>query len=245
MHLTTEMTPSARHGETDVEHALWLAAEPFRGAMPGPEFRELVLGVVLLKHICNTFKSHRACLDAAFRDPSSRQYFSTERERQLALTLARTYRDANGFFVPLHATWPRLEAAAADRPDRLGNLLDAAMAAVERENPELEGVFPRRCGVASLEARSFASLVRTVAALCDRHGRLGPMALAQLARNRASALRAGGREARTEAEPQRPSVHARASEVIADFDEKLSRFSAALAEVREQLRQRRAAAHHH
>lgn len=226
---------SSREGK-DFEKELWAAAERFRGEVPVPEFQELVLGLVLLRHVCRTFESHRSFLDAAVRNPTSNHYLPTERERQVALNKAHTYRSAGGFFVPLFATWQRIETAAVQRPDRLARLLDVAMGAVERENDEFNELLPKHYGTSGLDSNALSGLVRVVSELCDRQQPGGPMALAQLTRNFAGTFggaRAGGGQRNQE--PQ----GVKAGEVIARFDEKLSKFDTVLKELRDQLRHRK------
>lgn len=58
MHYPTNGNGASRKGEA-FDRALWTAVERFRGAVPPPEFHELVLGLVLFKNICRTFEAHR------------------------------------------------------------------------------------------------------------------------------------------------------------------------------------------
>ena len=51
------------------------------------------------------------------------------------------YRGENIFWVPPEARWPHLKAQA--RQPTIGQLVDDAMAAIERDNPVLKDVLPK------------------------------------------------------------------------------------------------------
>ena len=173
--------PRSNQGSKNFTRELRAATEPLRSEEPIPEFRELVLGLALLKCVCSTFEAHRKGLDAMFRDPKSRQYLPAERERQVALNTADTFRRTNGFFVPLFAAWRRIEATATERPERLGRLIEVAMTAVERENPELQGIFPASYA-GRVSDETLAALVRTISGLYEGLRSSDPAEMAQQAR---------------------------------------------------------------
>jgi len=67
------------------------------------------------------------------------------------------YRAQNVFWVPQEARWSSLQDNAK-QPD-IGQLVDDAMAAIERDNPRLEGVLPQIYGRPALDKRTLGELI--------------------------------------------------------------------------------------
>ena len=55
---------------------------------------------------------------------------------------ADEYRAENVFWVPKEARWAHLQGKA--KQATIGKLVDEAMVAIERDNPRLKGILPRR-----------------------------------------------------------------------------------------------------
>lgn len=110
------------------EARLWEAANALRGSMDAAEYKHVVLGLIFLKYISDAFEAHRAKLEA---------------ERPLGADPEDPdeYRAENIFWVPQEARWSNLQKNA--RQPNIGQLVDKAMEAVERENPSLKGVLPK------------------------------------------------------------------------------------------------------
>ena len=78
------------------EAKLWLAADKLRNNMDAAEYKHVVLGLIFLKYISDTFKEHRAKLlagegDYAGANPEDPDEFKAE----------------NVFWVPADARWSR------------------------------------------------------------------------------------------------------------------------------------------
>ncbi|MBN6743245.1 SAM-dependent DNA methyltransferase, partial [Acidithiobacillus sp. MC6.1] len=61
------------------------------------------------------------------------------------------------FWVPQDARWPALQAAA--KQTDIGTRIDAAMDAIERDNPRLKSVLPKGYARATLDQRRLGELV--------------------------------------------------------------------------------------
>lgn len=108
------------------EDKLWNAADKLRGTMDAAEYKHVVLGLIFLKYISDSFLEKYADLQAEeYADPEDRD----------------EYNATNVFWVPIEARWTTLQGRAKD--PKIGQLIDEAMAAIERDNTSLKGVLPR------------------------------------------------------------------------------------------------------
>ena len=114
--------------ELGLEQTLWQAADKLRNNMDAAEYKHVVLGLIFLKYISDAFEEHRTKLwaDAAQgADPEDPD----------------EYRAENVFWVPAGARWSLLRDKA--KQPTIGQVVDEAMAAIERDNPSLKGVLPK------------------------------------------------------------------------------------------------------
>src|SRR5688572_11083274 len=104
------------------EAKLWLAADKLRSNMDAAEYKHVVLGLIFLKYISDTFEEHRAKLVAGKGD-----YKGANPEDQ------DEYKAENIFWVPPAARWSTLQNSA--KQPTIGKVVDDAMVALERDNP--------------------------------------------------------------------------------------------------------------
>ncbi len=109
------------------EAELWAMAEEFRVSMEPAEYKHVVLGLIFLKYISDAFEERRAALAAEHGD-----VVAEDRDEYLA---------DNVLWVPSAARWAKLKAAA--RQPGIGETVDRAMDAIERQNPKLKDVLPK------------------------------------------------------------------------------------------------------
>jgi type I restriction enzyme M protein len=130
------------------EKRLWAAADALRGSMDAAEYKHVVLGLIFLKYISDSFEEQHAKLEA-------------ERTTQAADPEdPDEYRAANVFWVPREGRWPRLKDNAVQ--PAIGRLVDDAMEAVERDNPQLKGVLPKDYARPSLDKQRLGQLINLV-----------------------------------------------------------------------------------
>jgi type I restriction enzyme M protein len=141
--------------------ALFEAANKLRGSVESAEYKHLVLGLLFLKYISDSFTLRREQLDAALSDSSNELYTEDSAERQEVLEDRDEYIAENVFWVPEDARWEKL-LAAAQQPD-IARRVDAALDAIENENSRLRNVLPRIYSRAPLSAELMGSLVQTIA----------------------------------------------------------------------------------
>lgn len=108
------------------EDKLWKAADKMRGKLPATQYRQVLMGLLLLRYVSDAFdQRHRELV-------AEGEGFEEDRD---------AYEEKNIFFVPKEARWETI-AARAHKPDN-GATIDEAMRAIERENDSLKGVLPK------------------------------------------------------------------------------------------------------
>ncbi|MBP8963195.1 MAG: SAM-dependent DNA methyltransferase, partial [Opitutaceae bacterium] len=142
------------------EAKLWLAADKLRNAMDAAEYKHVVLGLIFLKHISDSFEEHHAKLSEGKGD-----YNGANPED------ADEYRAENIFWVPKEARWSHLQANA--KQPTIGKIVDDAMVAIERDNPRLKGVLPKDYARPALDKHRLGELIDLVGTigLGDRENR--------------------------------------------------------------------------
>lgn len=134
---TSSKAASTSAATVGYEAQLWQMADALRGSMDPAEYKHVVLGLLFLKHISDAFEEQRARLDA-------------ERAEGADPEDPDEYRAQSIFWVPPEARWAHLKAQA--RQATVGQLVDDAMAGIERDNPALKGVLPRDYARPALDA---------------------------------------------------------------------------------------------
>lgn len=128
------------------EAKLWLAADKLRNNMDAAEYKHVVLGLIFLKYISDSFEDHRAKLLAGEGDYAGAN--PEDKDEYLA---------ANIFWVPKEARWSHLQANA--KQPTIGKIVDDAMVAIERDNPRLKGVLPKDYARPALDKHRLGELI--------------------------------------------------------------------------------------
>jgi type I restriction enzyme M protein len=140
---TASPTSSANLG---FEAKLWLTADKLRNNMDAAEYKHVVLGLIFLKYISDSFEEHRAKLVAGKGD-----YAGASPEDK------DEYRAENVFWVPKEARWPHLQTNA--KQPTIGKSVDDAMVAIERDNPRLKGLLPKDYARPALDKHRLGELI--------------------------------------------------------------------------------------
>jgi len=135
-----------RKASLGYEKELWEAADLLRSNMDPAEYKHVVLGLLFLKYLSDAFEDRREDLRRLVADPESATYYvedPDEREEELEILLEERdeYKLAHVFWVPREARWEHLRDHA--KSEEIGKKIDAAMDAIEKENPSLKGVLPK------------------------------------------------------------------------------------------------------
>ena len=127
-------------------------ADKLRNNMDAAEYKHVVLGLIFLKYISDSFEEHRAKLLSGSGD-----YAGANPED------ADEYRAENVFWVPAEARWSHLQASA--KQPTIGKLVDDAMVAIERDNPRLKGVLPKDYARSALDKQRLGELIDLIATI--------------------------------------------------------------------------------
>ena len=148
----------------DFKAVLWASADKLRAQMDAAEYKHLVLGLIFLKYISDTFAAQQGKVLLMVSDPASDNYVGDDpADHQAALEDRDYYTQENVFWVPADARWESLRARAK-QPD-IGQLIDKALVAIENENLPLRGKLDKRFGAAQLEPGRLGELVDLISTI--------------------------------------------------------------------------------
>ncbi len=158
--------------QKSLEQRLWDAADALRGNQEPSEYKHVVLGLVFLKYISDRFEARRRDIEAALADPDSPDFIRNEARRQQFAEDRDEYRSHNVFWVPAEARWEAIQAKA--KLPEIGQIIDAAMDLIEKENASIRGVLPRNYGREGLDKDRLGQLVDLIGSIgfteSDDHG---------------------------------------------------------------------------
>ena len=150
----------------ELDDKLWKAADKLRANLDAANYKHVVLGLIFLKYVSDTFEERQRQLLEMFQTEDDdniyylpREDFDSDGDYQLALAdeleLLDYYREANVFWVPKAARWSTLKEKATLPTgsvlwaDEQGNdvklrsvswLIDNALEEIEKSNTKLKGV---------------------------------------------------------------------------------------------------------
>jgi type I restriction enzyme M protein len=145
---------------TDLANAeiLWKSADALRGQIDAAEYKHVVLGLLFLKYISDAFEARRDELKVeleaeGIKGPQLESLLENRDE----------YTAERVFWVPPEARWQNL-LNQATRTD-IATLIDDAILAVERDNPNLKNKLPRdyaRRGIAHEKLKGLIDLIADI-----------------------------------------------------------------------------------
>jgi type I restriction enzyme M protein len=146
----------------DIKKTLWATADKLRANMDAAEYKHIVLGLIFVKYISDTFQSHRAELLVKFADATDPFYLDNADAALVAEQLEERdyYKESNVFWVPEAARWEVLRAQAKQAD--IGKRIDDALALIETENPKLKGILDKRYARVQLPDGKLGELVDLV-----------------------------------------------------------------------------------
>ena len=140
-------TTAKKTSSESLEQKLWKAADKLRKNIDAAEYKHIALGLIFLKYISDAFEQLHEQLAAGEGD-----YEGADPEDP------DEYKAENVFFVPVEARWSALQAQA--KLPTIGQLVDEAMEAIERNNPKLlKGILPKVYGQQKLDPASLGGLI--------------------------------------------------------------------------------------
>ncbi len=145
---TKKSQPAKANGaNVGYEAELWRMADALRGSMDAAEYKHVVLGLIFLKYISDAFEELHGKLEA-------------ERASGADPEDPDEYRAKGIFWVPPEARWPHLKAHA--KQPTIGELVDNAMAGIERDNSSLKAVLPKEYARPALDKTRLGQIIDLV-----------------------------------------------------------------------------------
>ena len=129
-----------------LEQTLFKTADKLRKNIDAAEYKNIVLGLIFIKYISDSFETLHEELkkqmdDGNGADPEDRDEYSAE----------------NVFFVPPIARWSYIQSRS--KLPTIGEDLDNAMEAIEKENFSLKGILPKVFARPNLDKQSLGGLI--------------------------------------------------------------------------------------
>lgn len=124
------------------EEKLWQAADKLRSNMDAAEYKHVVLGLIFLKYVSDTFQDKWDELIEI--DPD----FAEDRD---------AYYADGVFWVPEEARWNYI--AERSKQPEIGQIIDNALDLIEKENSTLKGVLPKNYSRPELDKRILGEII--------------------------------------------------------------------------------------
>jgi len=134
-------TSSAKLG---FEEELWKSADSLRKNMDASEYKHIVLGLLFLKYVSDSFEErHQQLLQekSLGADPEDKD----------------EYLGHNVFWISKNSRWGKIQDAA--KKPTIGQIIDDAMVSIEKENKSLKGVLPKDYSRPSLDKQNLGKLI--------------------------------------------------------------------------------------
>lgn len=128
------------------ESHLFTAADKLRKNIDAAEYKHIVLGLIFLKYISDSFA---VLYEKLYAGKGEHEGANPEDPDE--------YRAENVFWVPPEARWSHLHSRA--KQPSIGKDLDAAMDAIEKANPTLKGILPKVYATPNIDKLALGGLI--------------------------------------------------------------------------------------
>lgn len=129
--------------ELSIEDKLWKTADALRGSMDASEYRNVVLGLIFLKYVSDSFEARHAELLKS-------DYPEDAEDPDM-------YLSENIFWVPKEARWELIQQSA--KTPQIGEIIDNAMDTIEKHNDALRGVLSKNYASPDLDKTRLGEVV--------------------------------------------------------------------------------------
>lgn len=129
--------------EVKIETQLWKAADALRGSMDSSEYRNVVLGLIFLKYVSDSFENKK-------NEILNSDYPEDAEDPDMYLA-------DNIFWVPREARW-EIVRESAKKPE-IGEIIDNAMEQIEKNNDSFKGVLSKNYASPDLDKSRLGEVV--------------------------------------------------------------------------------------
>ena len=124
------------------EEKLWASADKLRNNMDAAEYKHVVLGLIFLKYVSDTFmEKHKELM---------------EEDEEFAEDID-AYMAEGVFWVPENARWDYI--AKHSKQAEIGQIVDNALDLIEKDNDSLRGVLPKNYSRPELDKRILGEII--------------------------------------------------------------------------------------
>ncbi|MEA3404990.1 MAG: class I SAM-dependent DNA methyltransferase, partial [Pseudomonadota bacterium] len=175
----------------DLEKKLWTSANKLLPSLDASQYKHVMLGLVFLKYVSDSFGIRRDELTAQFKNPEHDYYLdpadfggedSSEYQDEINTELEERdyYAEANVFWVPMQSRWEFLQnqnkvvitgeiEVDGKKIRSVGQLIDNALDAIELDNPKLKGVLNKRYTQLQIDQAKLGELIDLIATIPFAH----------------------------------------------------------------------------
>lgn len=144
-------TKKSNGANVGFEETLWAAADKMRNNMDPSEYKHVVLGLIFLKYISDSFE------EIYDKIKNDKEHYEDQEEDKDA------YLAENVFWVPQDARWGYIKANA--KKPEIGKMLDDAMIAIEKDNASLKGVLAKNYARPDLDKVRLGELIDLISTI--------------------------------------------------------------------------------
>lgn len=145
----------------ELKDTLWKAADKLRGSMDASQYKDVMLGLVFLKYVSDSFEERRAQIHTELQDAGAN-------DDQIAQLIddVDEYTGRGVFWVDPAARWDYLaenakglEAVGSEPAKSVGLLIDEAMDLIMTANPSLAATLPHVYNRDNIDQRRLGELI--------------------------------------------------------------------------------------
>lgn len=176
----------------DLDTKLWTSADKLRNNLDAAVYKHVVLGLVFLKYVSDSFEDRRIELREEFKDSKHDMYIGDDTPDEVIeheLEDRDYYTAANVFWVPERARWENIIKYCRvgegtelpwEEKDSKGilvkvkfkgtdDLIDKAMDAIEKDNPRLRGILNKEYRRVHLKDDALSELIDLINQIPFKH----------------------------------------------------------------------------
>jgi len=165
----------------DLEKKLWTSANKLLPSLDAAVYKHVMLGMVFVKYVSDSFETRRQELMKAFKDPENDYYLGEDSDDFIEEELENRdyYTEKNVFWVPAAARWKYIQdnirlSLGSKLPlggefKGAGKMLDDTMELIEKENPKLKRILNKNYAQLQIEQNKLADLLDLIATIPFEH----------------------------------------------------------------------------
>ncbi len=169
----------------DLESKLWTSANKLLPALDAAVYKHVVLGMIFVKYVSDSFETRRGELKEAFADNEHDYFLGDDADDEFINEELETrdyYTEKNIFWIPQGARWKYLQdnirlSIGSPLPyggefKGAGRLLDDTMDLIEKENPKLKRILNKNYAQLQIDHGKLADLLDLIATIPFTHDTL-------------------------------------------------------------------------